>query len=321
LNLPRSLMWLLAAAATLVLIFYAGTLLAGRYGQNLLGIGGLGGTPVETQPAAVLALESPSPTATVAPVGRVVALQGEAYAQLPGGETDILAVGDALPDAPELRLWTAAGRLQLRLEDGTEIHIGDDTEISLALPTGQVEAPRLLNLSRGSLLVRAVRLEVQTDQPEFRAEADFAMMGVYYEPALSRFLVDCLEGTCRVGSQPVQEITGGTRAGFDRGAPMPVDLAQYDYWIAIGGERVPTPTFTPTATATFTPEPTLEPTATATPEPTWTSPPPVVFPTSPPFVQPTSPPSQPRPTSAPQPTSAPPPTSPPPAPTNDPNQG
>ncbi|MFN2195071.1 MAG: protein kinase domain-containing protein, partial [Anaerolineales bacterium] len=321
----RRLMWVLAGTAIVVLLVYAGALAAERYGQGLLGIGGLGGSPVETQPGVLAAAEFSTATATLVPVGRVVALQGEAYAQLPGAEAAPLAVGDSLPDAPDLRVWTGSGQLQLRLEDNTEIFIADDTELSLPSHAGEADSPHLVLLSRGSLLVRALRLLVQTDQPDFQAEADFAMMGVYYEPALGRFLVDCLEGQCQVGREPVQDIAGGRRAGFDRGAPLPAELAQYDYWAAIGGESVPTPTFTPTPTATLTPEPTFTPTptstATPTPEPTSTSAPvvyptspPVVYPTSPPVVNPTSPPSQPRPTNPPAPTS-------PPAATNDPNQG
>ncbi len=308
-------------------IVLAGLLFFGYQIFNLLGIGTGGIPPVETQPFVVpVSASDYSPTPFAPVLGTVIQIEGTAQYQLPEGPPLPLSMNGEVPDLPGVRVWTSSGSVKLRLIEGPVVWLGNDTALIVPAPPEEGD-PQALQLERGSLLVKAQSLLVTTNQPEYRVLADFATLGVRYEPALDRFVVDCLEGSCRVGDTNVFALAGGTHGGYERGALLAQEPAQYDYWAGIAREDVPTTTPTPTSTttststSTSTPEPTATPTATL--EPTFTSAPVYVQPTQPVYIppQPTSAP-QPRPTSAPAPTNppAPPPTNPP-APTNDPNQG
>jgi serine/threonine-protein kinase len=314
---------ILIAALALTALFYFGWQAVGAFSSGEAGIGGLGSLALQQTGTAQAGL-LPSPT--LAPAGSVVAVNGRAQVQAPGQAALALTPGMVLANVPGLRVWTDSGTLKLSLDSGAEVWLAESTAVTL--PT--VASPSTfahLELERGRLLVRAEQILVTTNEPELRVAVAAGSAGVDYDPTAGRFLVDCLEGLCRVGQDPPQDLSGGQRGGFDQGQPLEPALAQYDDWMRLGGAAVPTPT----ATATLTPTVTATATATNTPEPsptpeaTATTAPPVVFPTSPPSLpQPTNPPA-PQPTSPPRPTntSAPPPTNPP-APTatsGDPNQG
>jgi hypothetical protein len=304
-----------AAVALAALLFF------GYQALEMLGIGTGGIPPAETQPFIVPVSASDTTSTPSGPaLGTVVQVEGAAQYQLPEGPPLPVTLNSEIPDLPGVRVWTSSGRLKLRYAQGPVLWLGSDTAVIVPEPA-EDDQPAI-QLERGSLLVKAQEMLVTTNQPEFRVEADFATLGVRYEPALNNFLVDCLEGDCLVGETNVFDLTGGVQGGYEGGALLAQEPADFAYWAAIAGAEVPTTTPTPTATATPTETPTPTATPTVTPEPTFTSAPVFVFPTQPVFQpQPTSVP-QPQPTSAPRPTSAPAPTNPPaPPPTNDPNQG
>ena len=252
-------------------------------GTAELGIGGL------EQPSATPA--SPDIFASVLDIQGVAQLLEDDLAPV------ILNTGDEIPVDPALRIWSTSGLVRLGLSGGALLIQGDNT---ITNPAGPLEGTNSLALESGQALVSAAALLVRTDQPGLRVRIENGMAGIYYEPALGRFQVDCLAGACILGENGEFILSAGQRLAFEGGIPGAVEPARYELWTLLGGADVPTPTVTPTPTATLAPTATPTPQSTATPVatlyvaptqavlpttvvvPTNTSPPPAPTRTSPP---------------------------------------
>lgn len=292
---------------------------------RLLADQGLGGLPPENTPQVVLAAGDPdgSPTPFLPASGTVLEMRGVVQLQRAGQGAQLLVTGDALPYGEAVRLWTTNGVARIQLMDGTLLVLGENTLVTVQAAGDDVEAETAngqydLTLDQGRLLVITTQFTVFSDPHDYQLELIYAVAGIFYDPVLDLFEVDCLEGSCLFGGQPPVSLEGGSRARFTRGQLITMDQAIYPPWIELGGADVPTPTALPTATITETPTPTATMEEGQAPQPANTQPPgPQPFPTN--TQRPPQPATNTPPPPAPTNTSVPPPTNtspPPPSPTS-----
>jgi tRNA A-37 threonylcarbamoyl transferase component Bud32 len=277
-------------------------------------------TVAAVQPTDASEAASVTPALPAGPAVAVVAAPADASARC-GAETITPAAGESLSpgDCRPLRVTGGDGLTVLRLPDGAELTLADDTEV--ALSAGGGGAPLGIALRVGRLLVQSdTPIEITTASGA-RASLDRAgLLGLFRHPSTLAFEADCLAGQCslRGENDAVATALGAGQGGFvnNVGRAEGPENANFARYIPLAPDLVPTPTATPTRTPTPTPTttPTARPYSTVIPTLTPTQPTgssaPTVSPPSPdedaptrtplpPTATPTEPPPTPVPTNTP----------------------
>jgi serine/threonine-protein kinase len=266
-------------------------------------------TPAPTVAAAepVTSSETPTaaPTLPSGPRVAVVAAAADATVRC-GDTTTALTVGESLSPGGcrQLRVTGGDGLTVLRLPDGAQLTLADDTEVALSAGEGATGAPIGVELRVGRLLVEShAPLEVTNTYGAWASLDGAGLMGLFRYPSTLAFEVACLAGQCRLRGENDADarLLGAGQGGFVNNVGMAEgpENANYSGYISLAPDRVPTPTATPTRTPSPTPTRTPTPRPYPTTVPTLT---PTAMLESSPATAPTPPPpDEPGPTRTPQP--------------------
>jgi len=202
--------------------------------------------------------------------GYIELLEGVFTVKIPGQAEITGKIGEKYPETSYL---VAINRQngKVSLGDGSTIDVVQNSGFYLTRVQMQGELGAgitTVTLDRGQVLIFSDSLMVKTTNGIYETVVINGIMGVSYNQAEDLFFVDCLEGSCSVNSTGESiQITSGQRIGFVKLIQTELEGAQYDGWLTLGGDRIPTPT--PTNTPTNTPIPTSTPTPipTRTPRP------------------------------------------------------
>lgn len=196
--------------------------------------------------------------------GSVQVQDGVLNYQLPDEKINVAIAGEEIPVSS--RMWTDTGTVVLSLSDGTKLFLGEYSTISFTAifdPAHDVSQTELM-IEKGAVLVHALNPLMMEANPHTSQAwaAARSWMGISYRED-GYFTVDCLDGTCQLRDGEVIPLQAGQRGIVEKGN-MNAEwvLAEYDGWVRLGGQAVPTATLTPSPTVT--PSPTMEPTPTLT---------------------------------------------------------
>lgn len=207
-----------------------------------------------------------APAASVVPPSgpgvTVVAAAADASVRC-GADTRPLTNGEALSpaDCRPLRVLADDGPVVLRLPDGTELTLAEDTDVTFtAGDDGAIAA----QIGYGRLVVAGEGPVTVTNAADARATLDRAgVLGIFSRTGSQLFEVACLAGQCSVAGDADASAVA-LRAGQGsvvgtRGRAGPPENADYASFRDMAPGRVPTPTATPRPTATPTATPTGTP--------------------------------------------------------------
>ena len=226
-------------------------------------------TVAAAQPATASETPTAAPTSPGGPTVAVLAAAGDATAHC-GATTDTLAGGASLSlgGCPLLFVTGGDGLTVLRLPDGAQLTLADDTEVALLAGEGATDAPVGVELRVGRLLVESDAPVEVTNTYGARASLDRpGLLGLFRHPSTLAFEVACLAGQCSLRGENDQDARplGAGQGGFVNNAGLAEgpENANFGDYISLAPGRVPTPTATPTRTPS--PTPTRAPTPAATP--------------------------------------------------------
>jgi|GEM_PF-6198936 len=217
-------------------------------------------------------------TSTVVAVGWLEEAEAGLFYTAGNQEEEIqLQSGEYLPAAEQLKLRTAAGSAQLRLNNGSVLHLQPNT--ALILQTGKNPADfNEIILLDGKVILRAERFLVKPISPEVVVHLEQGTLGMDLVPQQGSLRIACLDGreqSCRLESE-IETLTlpVGQEFGYTKGLPWATfQAAEFVYWRAFAPDLIVFPSPSPTtllATETALPQATHTSTPTLTPLPTHT---------------------------------------------------
>jgi len=229
-------------------------------------------TPAPTVAEPVSASETPTvaPAPPGGPSVAVVVAAADAPARC-GAETTLLTAGRslALGDCRPWRITGGDGGSELALPDGTHLILDGGTVVNLSPGVGNSID---IQIGQGRLLVLSdVQATVANADGAWASLDRAGVMGVLRHPSTLLFEVACLAGQCSLRGENDAAATSlrAGQGGFvnNKGSAEGPENANFDAYVPLAPDRVPTPTATPTRTPSPTPTrtPTPRPYPTATP--------------------------------------------------------